>query len=95
MLAAGRHEAQVIRGLSRALQQQTSQQLQQLRGRRVVVTPDRVCEVSSKPVGDRVFVVYPNSTLVLFTFAKNLAAKSGEILSWIHRSFFLFKKKKR
>ena len=66
MLAAGRHEAQVIRGLSRALQQQTSQQLQQLRGRRVVVTPDRVCEVSSKPVGDRVFVVYPNSTLVLF-----------------------------
>eukprot|EP00966_Prymnesium_polylepis_P001766 40464-Prymnesium_polylepis.1 len=61
-----RREAQLRRGLARAVHQQTQLQLQRLRERRVVVSADRVCEVSNKPIGDAIFVAYPNNRVVLF-----------------------------
>ena len=60
------HEAQLRRGLARAQHQQTQQLLQRLRERRVVVSADRLCQASGKPLGDSVFVVYPNNATVLF-----------------------------
>ncbi|KAL1528933.1 hypothetical protein AB1Y20_010255 [Prymnesium parvum] len=60
------HDAQLRRGLARALHQQTQQQLQRLRERRVVVTADRQCQVSGKAIGDAAFAVYPNNSVVLF-----------------------------
>ena len=60
-----RHEAQMLHGLARAHLTQTQHSLQLMRERRVVITKTRTCPASHQPIRDRVFVVYPNNTVVL------------------------------
>ena len=70
------HEAQMAQGLARAQLTQTQHALQQMRARRVVVTPNRTCAASGQPIRDRVFVVYPNNTVVLMQHARR---RDGEL----------------
>ena len=55
--------AQVRRGLARARQAQCTALVHRLHARRIVVSKDRACAVSGAPIGDAVFVAYPNGTL--------------------------------
>ena len=60
------HEAQMRQGLARAELTQAQQELLRMRGRRVVITQERACAASGQPVANRVFVVHPSNSVVLF-----------------------------
>ena len=68
------HEAQMRQGLARADLTQAQQELLRMRGRRVVITQERACAASGQPVANRVFVVHPSNSVVLFG-----ARREGEL----------------
>jgi hypothetical protein len=68
------HEAQMRQGLARGDLTQAQQELLRMRGRRVVITQGRTCAASGQPVADRVFVVHPSNSVVLFG-----ARREGEL----------------
>ena len=56
---------------------QTQHELQRMRERRVLVTKNRTCAATGQPIRDRVFVVYPNNTLVLSHAATDACPVTG------------------